>query len=887
MSVSGGADFKLPFSFPVNVALGYVFASSNVDGNPAVNLDVPTGISFNTLGGAALTGVNATFKFVDNAATQTSVAGLVSQALTANALTGTVGANSIKLGNSASDLITAFSKVNINLDLNRLTQQLGVAFPIQIENEIRNLDAKIAGASVATLPGRNLAVGAAAQFSLSLPVSINFNTNYFFARATLADQPLASFDLGGLKLQTAGQVNSLNLNTTLNFLDTDATQTAVAQVVTNALTSNKLATKIGADSVVLGFSANPSDVITILSKTVIDLEADQLVSLIGVKLPIDPTTVVSGLNAKIASATLHTLPNKSLFAGGAASVDLPFPITANIGFVGASAALNNQPLVDASIPGIAVAGSTGAATPLNVSATLHFTDTDATQTQLATTVNNFLNEDAINAQASLANLFVGNSNSAADKVNVVIYLDHLARSLGVSVPLDINQFNGVISSTHLGTINVATIPGRAMTVGAGADFKLPFSFPVDVRLGYVFASSNVDGNPAVDLKMPNGIAVNTLVGAITPADVNATLQFTDTDATQSAVAALVQQALTASAISGTVGANSIQLGNSATDLITAFSKIDVNLDLARITKQLGITFPLTLTSAISGLDAKIANLAVSTMPQKRLAVGAAAQFLLTLPVSVNFQTNYFNTRATIDDQPLAIFDLNTIAIHTNGVVNVLNVNTTLNFIDTDATQTAVAQLVTNALTSTSLGGKVGADGIVFGASSRAADVITIASKVVVDLEADQLVSLIGVKLPIDPLAAVSALHAKIASATLHTLPNKSLFAGAAASFNLPFPLTANIGYVGASAALNSQPLADATIPGIVLSGAGFTSSMNVSATLQFTDTDATQTQVATLVNKFLNANALSAQAGIANLFVGNSDSEADKVRFLLNRAPPS
>ncbi|RKO89182.1 hypothetical protein BDK51DRAFT_32726, partial [Blyttiomyces helicus] len=451
MSVGAGADFKLPLSFPVDVRLGYLFASSNVDGNPAVDLVCPAGIAFNTVGGAAVAGVNATLQFTDNAATQSSVAGLVTQALTANALTGTVGANSIKLGNSGTDLITAFSKVNVNLDLNRLTQQLGITFPIQVDREVRNLNAKIAGASVATLPGRNLAVGAAAQFSLSLPVSVNFNTKYFLARATIADQPLASFNLNGLALNTASEVNSLNLNTTLNFVDTDATQTAVAQLVTNALTSDKLATKIGADSVVLGASANVSDVITILSKTVIDLDADQLVSIIGVKLPIDPTTAVSGLNPKIASATLHTLPNKSLFAGGAAFVNLPFPVTASIGFIGASASLNNQPLVDASIPGISVAGSTGGApTPLNVSATLLFTDTDATQTQVATLVNNFLNTNALGAQAGLANLIVGNSDSDADKGGIECI--HVSGRLCFSGSYDKTIRVEVGEGCHLGLI---------------------------------------------------------------------------------------------------------------------------------------------------------------------------------------------------------------------------------------------------------------------------------------------------------------------------------------------------------------------------------------------------------------------------------------------------
>ncbi|RKO92343.1 hypothetical protein BDK51DRAFT_44393 [Blyttiomyces helicus] len=169
-------------------------------------------------------------------------------------------------------------------------------------------------------------------------------------------------------------------------------------------------------------------------------------------------------------------------------------------------------------------------------------------------------------------------------VDVAIDLDRLLPYLGIALRFDLNQLTSTLKSAHLATIDVTTIPGRAISVGAGADFHLLFSFPVDLRMGGHFGSSNDDGNastftslpasclstqtplrrrrcfcssalpghrqnlsachrpsnnqPLVDASM-RGILVARSIGAPISVNVSTTLLFTDADGTQTQAATLV------------------------------------------------------------------------------------------------------------------------------------------------------------------------------------------------------------------------------------------------------------------------------------------------------------------------------------------------------------
>ncbi|RKO89167.1 hypothetical protein BDK51DRAFT_34777, partial [Blyttiomyces helicus] len=664
-----GANAKLTFGFPLTVELGYLSTHIGIQGNPLLAFSLPNGLTVDS----SVVNLNTTIPFEDDDAADRAVGNLFANFFEGIALRTTIDARSVVIGASPYDTIRAFSQLNVSLPLDNLIALDG---PTDVTSLLSTTKPVIGSVNAETRPGRNL--GLSADISIVSPIQIQANIGYLASDIAINAQPLLRLSLPtGINVDATGGASHLAVNTALAFTDTDATQTVVAQVANNFFFRQHLGASIGIGGLTLGNS--PFDTITALQYVDLPVNLERTLGILGIPLPFRLASALAGTNAKISSVTLHTVPDKSLFAAAAASFSVPFPISARIGYAAASAGLNGQPLANAIVPGIAIT-ATGLTAATNASATLQFTDTDATQTQVATVVNNFLNANSIGGQASVANLFVGNSNSAADKltilnkVNIVVDLDDVAHGLGFQVPFNIEDLASTIGTTHLGTIDVATIPNRAMSVAAGADFTLPLSFPVDIAIGYLYASSAVDGNPAVDLDASSGIAFNTLNGPRAAAGVKATLRFVDNEATRDSVADLVHQAFHATngEIDGTVGANTIRIGYSAMDLITAFQKVDVTLQLANIVKQIGVEVPIQLSQLAENFNAKVAGASIATLPGRTLGVGAAAQFAMALPVSINFQTGYFHTGTTVGEQPLAYFDLGGLSITTDGQENHLN-----------------------------------------------------------------------------------------------------------------------------------------------------------------------------------------------------------------------
>ncbi|KNC99797.1 uncharacterized protein SPPG_05173 [Spizellomyces punctatus DAOM BR117] len=880
LGLNANVGLKLPFALSLNV--GYFASKVGINANPLLGLFLPTGVKVaaNGAGGTSDVALNTAIPFEDDEPAQIAVGNLVANFFAGSSLDTSIDLGALGLGYSAGDQIQALSKVRLSIPLDAL---IAVDGPSDIFSLLVGMKPALGGATLETRPGNNL--GVVVDMGIQAPFKIAANIGYVGAFVGLNTHPLLDFLLpSGLVLDATGPTTRLNLNTELKLTDNEATQDTVAQLVNNFMTGQHLGAVIGLSKLAIG--ANQGDLITALSRVEIPADLERGLGVMGIQLPFSIGGAISALNAQIHRVKAHTAPAKSMELGANADFNLPFPVSLRLGYAALSAKVNRDPLADVVVgKGISIATNNSRAA-LNLEAGMTFTDTDATQTALASIVDGFVFSGDLNgATAGINKVFVGNSANEGDRLTVLNKVDvnldiaTLIKAVGFSIPMDITQLANSVK--NLGTVNVETQPGRRIVATAGPDFNLPLPFPVDLSIGHVAAKADLgkvplgqDGYPLLDLALPGGLVMDTTNGT-KRVNLNADLHFTDTTATQEEVAKIVSQALGANAIDSAFGAKGIQIGYSATDLITAFNKVAIRLDLTRLLNQMGVQLPLKFGQVASNLDLKVANVGVETAPQNTIAARANLGFTMPLPISLTFKTGYFFTRATVGEAPLLRLALTQpLALTSLGDKrNNLNISTNLVFIDNEQTQENVASLVDRALNSNRLDMSAGVDGLVFGSSASDADVITVLAKAKISLGLDDLTSGL-VSFPLD-LSKFGSVVLGGGTVDVGAVPNKSLNVSAAVDLGLPFDISAKIGYLSSFVGVSAQnsgnvnDLVTFSLANLALGG----KTINLATVLQFIDTEATQTDISTIVTEALNGPELNGRAGLNRIKFGFSQTD--------------
>ncbi|KAJ3172657.1 hypothetical protein HDU88_005987 [Geranomyces variabilis] len=881
LGVNANVGLKLPFALTLNI--GYVGAHVGINDHPLLAFLLQNGIKIIPTGGTSNIALDTQIPFEDDEAAQDSVGRLVANFFEGSSLDTSIGLNGMALGSSAGDTINALSKVTFGVPLDAIIALDG---PSDIFSLLGGVRPAIGGATLETRPGNNL--GLLVDMGIALPLKINANVGYVAAAVGLNQNPMLQFQLPtGLVINGAGAMTELKLNTQLAFVDTEATQYAVNDLVNNLVGGRHLGAVIGIGG--LGIGASATDLITALSKVQLPADLERGMGVLGIQVPFNLGASVSALHPAVHSVKLHTAPGKSFIANAAADFDLPFPVSLRLGYAGLSADMDTYPLADVNVPaGLSIASAGPAARasltiPQDIS--LQFTDVQGTRETLRDLVDGMLYTGNVNTKAGVKNIRLGNSNAAGDlltivsKIDVALPVGDLAKAAGFSLPISLPSLSGLVS--NMGTINVATLPGAVLGVSAAADFNLPLPFPVDIEIGHFAASANLDGQantakPVANLNVPARLVFNTIAGQ-KHILFGALLQFTDTDATDEEVNKLVQQALGTNHLDAIVGANAIQLGDSTADLITAFDLVNIRLSVDKLRQDMGVALPLQLGQVTSNLDLAVNNVALKTADNQELDVSTSVSFNFPLPVSIVFTTGYFYTAVSLEQHIVATLALPTgISLTSLGDKRKTLTIAPKIILSTEAkvpgAAQVVADLVTNALTETRLGMTGGVAGIQFGSDNSVGNVINILSKVNVELGLDSIVGGM-VKLPLD-LSTLGSAALAGGTIGLHTKPAKTLGIAANVNVKLPFPVTLDIGYFGAGLSVNSDShsldtnsLATLNPIPISLKSPGV---LSLATDLVFTDTDATQTDIAALVNRALNGPALNGRVGITNILFGAS-----------------
>ncbi|KAJ3190634.1 hypothetical protein HK101_008517 [Irineochytrium annulatum] len=867
LGVSANVALKLPF--PITANLGYLGSSIALDSNPLANFLLADGLKVAPLAfNGTVINVNTSLALTDNAATQTGVANLVNNLVGNKPLGSFVQLSALQLGSSASDTITALNKVVLPLSLDAaiglvLGTEPGTGFNIQ--NIISNLNASIGATTVETKPQKTLDLSTSLAFTLSVPISVNFEAGYFAAQSGLGGNSLATFSLPGVFMRPADGTNriALNIAPTLVFDDTDATQTTIAMVANNFFSGAPLASTL--DLVNVGVGASQSDTLSVLSKINVHMDLDMLVNAIYPRSgPTDVGTLLSSLSPSLSGTVgVAVQPANHLGVRVAAGIKLPFPVSATIGYLASNVGLDSNPLAIFSLPtGTVVKPDASGNATLNIDTVLQMVDNAATQTTVANIVNNLVASKPLGSSVELSALGIGASATdtitALNKVVLPLSLDSAIQILlgtapgaGLSIASLLSNLNPAIGAT-----SVNTLPQKSLSLSTNVAFNLALPISISFKAGYLAAATALGQNPLATFSLP-GFDLEPAAGGRQNLSIAPTLQFDDTDATQTTLATVVNNFFAGTKLASTLGLSSLQVGASSTDLLTVVSKINTQLDLDMVADAVyPRSGPTDVASLLKGLNPSVGGvIGIETLPANSL--GLNADVALKLPFALQASVGFVQSTIAIDNNPLTMLGLpNGIKVTPDASNNAnLSVSTTLKMQDNDATQTTVAALVNRLVSGQSLSTSVEISGLLLGNS--ATDTFTALSKVSLPLSLDAAIAIVlGTNQPlVDITTLLQNLNPSIGTTTVTTLPNKALSLNTTVAFglNLPFQVTFKAGFLSALAGIGGNPLTSFALPGLSLSAlSGGRTSLSVDTDLNFVDTEATQTALANLVNNFLS-----------------------------------
>ncbi|KAJ3106297.1 hypothetical protein HDU96_008274 [Phlyctochytrium bullatum] len=897
LGVSTALTLTLPF--PLTATVPYLSTDIGLDSNPLAILALAQGISLKSNDKNELpVSVTTALQFTDNDATRTAVAELVNRVLNLKTLGSSINIAGLAVGASAQDTITALRKVSLPVDLDGavsllLGKSVGEAF--DLKTILGDFNPSIGNTAVAVKPSKVLSLDTAVEFTLNLPMKISFKAGVFGAQTGISGNPLAGFTLPGLTLSNASaNRTALAVKTDVQFNDNEGTQNALAALVDNFFKGSKLGATLDLSNVVVGASA--SDVLTVLSKLNVKLDIDPVLDAVYPRSgPVQVLSLLGDFKPTIEGEVgLETQPSNRLGVSTALTLALPIRISAAVPYISTDLGLDSHPLaVFALAQGLTVASNDRNQLPLSVNTALQFTDNEETRNTVAAMVERFLSTQKLGAAVSIANLVIGasaqDSITALRKVTVPIDLDSaVSLLLGTTAgeALDLKKILGDLNPS-IGNTAVAVKPSKVLSLDTGFEFNLNLPFKISFKAGVLGAQTGIGGNPLASFALP-GLTLSNAASNRTALAVKTDVQFNDNDATQNALAALVDNFLKGNKLATTLDLSNLVVGASATDVLTIVSKLNVKLDIDPVLDAVyPRSGPVNILSLLGDFKPTVeGEIGLETQPSNKLGVSTA--LTLTLPIRISATLPYLSTDLGLDSHPLAVFALaQGLSVATNDRNQLpLSINTALQFTDNDNTRNSVAALVDRFLKTQQLGASLNIANLVIGASAQ--DSITALRKVSIPVDLDSAVKvLLGAPASeaLDLKKVLKDLNPSVGNTGVVVKPSKVLSVDTALEFtlNLPFRISFKAGVLGAQTGIGGNPLASFALPGLSLSNASANrTALALKTDLQFNDNDGTQNALAAVVDNFLKGNKLATTLDLSNLAVGASASDMLTILSKLN-----
>ncbi|KAI8928450.1 hypothetical protein BC831DRAFT_548409 [Entophlyctis helioformis] len=909
--VKGTIDVSYPAGLPkIMVNIGYFGLKVNVEEADFASLVLPTGLQF--FPQVQGTNIDAALTFSNDPRLPAKLQVLVDAVLKGTPLPSYIGVSGITFGLSATTNIITFSKISVQVGTAAITGLLSGGGSSSDAPSSGGLlppnFLTLTGVDAGLVSSQALAVAVQSTIINPLPLSISIGT--ISANVILDDDVLVGLTLAPINVALGTGPLAIGLDARIST-GANGLQGKVARLAGAVLSGNftGVSTLIGATGIKIspvGQTTGPG-VIDLIQNVKIQLPVSSLLAPAPAAATPAPASTTPGpinLSAILPAAVLANplgafalVPRyiealgrsqATLRLGGDVGYTNPLPVSARIPYVGVSAALGGEVLVDVELVGLQLNRTSGIIQPR---VALFMKNGGNGADNVNSILLNFL-EGKINPAVNVRGLYFGtsatdrNDLAAGVDVNLTPLLSGIAATSGPALKETINNLvkgligggaaapapaalpapapaaaaaapSGALLSLNLLGIgidvngaDIAIQSGSVINATAKGVVRSPIALNID--LPYVGLAADVNQANIVDVAVSlSAQGVNAV-----PLSVTVLAKLSEDEAVQVSVATIadaVQRSQLDLIDKYVVSAGRLRLGASPSDYIDSFSKIGGGLPLAPLLKGLlGIGAPATVpapgAAAPSGpglleiIALKLGAIGIDAQPQRTLAASVGATLTNPFPITLS-GIGYVSAVAGIDGETVVVATVPRLGLGRG--VNNLTLAANLQFPSSEKTQDKVLSLFQGIYS-----GKAGKTPEIFtiarlGLGVSSTDYIKLLSKVVIYLPSSSILTpeLLG-GLGLGGGAATGAPAAGgLNLAQLFSLQSVDVLINSVpkidalikAGVMLPINIAANVPFVGLGTKIDDVSAIGVVVKGLATRGLG-PNNVTLDASLLINDT---------------------------------------------------
>ncbi|CAB4476369.1 unnamed protein product [Rhizophagus irregularis] len=763
----------------------------------------------------------------------------------------------------------------------------------------------IKSVSIETKENAQLLIGT--TFSYINPLPISAKVPYFGATVILDGNNFITFGITRIDLER--NQGNMDISLAMSFDNSDGTKSAVNEFLKNIL-NGEVKQKIEISGIYFGGpNENPNDLMNLLKlplpTDLVDINSikNKVIELSPIKLPLSLDQLLSSqFMPQLKSVDISTLPNRVLSLKVGAQLNVPFEVSANIGYVGVKGiTLDDKQFTSVDITGIQTSGAGINYVTLGIQ--LAFSDDESIQKSVKSIYDSLINGNFISTKGGINGVSLG--ISADDSIRTFEKIS-LSTEIGNLITGQLN-LNGIIDSmlTNVGNSNniitagqgsiTVNIPNLAQIVigqlgikflpGKMIEIKMvstiTLSFTLTMNIGFAGVGIFLDDLSAFDIRVA-AASEGQVVSIASSVKVN------DSDELADKLGGLAKSFFDNTPLTGNLAIKNPFIGASNDDVIRAFSLISLDLSLEKLVTPLIKNLPKSIDpiTLIDQIGFKLNALGIDTAPQHKILANVQASFNNNFPVTIDI--GFVELSLGLDLVNFVDASLSDLSIG-SGANNGLSIKSSLDFQPSnDQVQDKIASFVTS-LQQNGLGKTnelFSVSGIKIGPSPN--EFIKSFEKVVVGIPSSLILNQVVVEkllgmagLSLTDLTIEGMLNRlSIGNVAVDMNPNGQELAikGNVGISNISLPLNVNMGILELSVALNASPLTRVILPDVKIVSSNNVISTDFTVALIFQDSDGLEDEVAALAKSLIEGNngtVIPGNANINGLLFGSSNSDKD------------
>ncbi|KAG0302601.1 hypothetical protein BGZ98_007360 [Dissophora globulifera] len=839
--VTAGINLDMFLGLPVVANIGYLGLQVTLDGSNLAGVGLTSGLNYG--GGTVQMNAGVAISVGTGSAISSKVAALVSAIAADQTVTSSIGISGIVIGQSSDDLINALSQVSVSLPLGSLLGGGGF-----LSGLLTQLGLSVSEFSLATIPNAGLQAGATAKFSNPIPISLS--VPFIGVSGGLDNVDIVNVGLENLAM--APGVNSLKALVDLNFNNALNAQTKVATFAGELLGGQLGNTTESLTVHDLRIGASPSDYFDLLSQIYISIPSRDLLNKANVdfvmgQLGLNSTQLTSSLlsNVHIGAVSLNLNNAPVMELGTSISVsNISLNAAVNIGYFGIDLALDSHALAHVDVPSVTIATVNNLLT-LTVKAFVTIQDTPEVQTDIGNLVNFFMANSTVSPVNSLviSKPLVGVSTSDNIQTFALLQYPIGLPSLLLQVKAYVAQMLAGLGGLNMNSLAVSGLvvdmnSPSIINIQGGVQVK-NLTLPADISISYVGVSLGLDTTPLAGVTIPT-LAFTSANGSLS-VNFQALVDINQGQDLSTQIAHLIGAVLHPGQVTPPTNVVIYDpvFGGDKNHLFHILSQVKVNVALAPYLQQVDTL----LKGAVAG-SIGISNLVVDLNSPQVIGIDAGV-LIKNVGLPADIKLNYIGTNVAINSIPLAQVDIPKFTLAPQGADLALQVHVDVSLLESPGLTNVISSVISGILSNQTLPETdLVISGTKFGASSS--NFFTLLQDVVVPINVSSIISKIGGMFN-GAGSLLNGLGLSGLAINLNQAPTISIDANIAVH-NVSLPAQLNLGYFGLNVGIDNVPLVQVGIPKIQLGSSGGDLTIGTHIDARLSETDASQSLVAALVN---------------------------------------